>query len=119
MDREAQFTRAFFISLKSIEAAIGTRARMRQMIARYDNNVVEAWKHLKSEITYGFFELKQHGLLRYSIEYQMLLPEWRDIFDRNSREEAAKALAEIDPCSKWLARVDENYVLKEDVDASK
>jgi hypothetical protein len=65
-NREAQFTREFFSPLKTIEASIGTRSRLRRMMTKYDNNVVEAWKNLKNEITYGFFELKQHGLLAYS-----------------------------------------------------
>lgn len=111
-NREAEFTRAFFVSLKAIEASIGTRSRLRQMIARYDNNVVEAWKHLKNEVTYGFYELALNNLLDFSIEYQMLKPEWRDAFDRNQREEAVRALSDIDPKGDWYSRVDEDRCLK-------
>jgi hypothetical protein len=83
--KEAKFTREFFVSLRTIEASIGSRSRMRQMIERYGGNVVEAWKHLKSDITYGFYELAENGLLEYSIEYQMLRPEWRDIRTGSTR----------------------------------
>lgn len=109
---EIRFTQTFFQSLKTIEAAIGRRTRMRQIIERYDNNVVAAWKHLKSEVTFGFFELGRNQLLSYSIEYQMLKPEWRDVFEPAHRKEAVEALAEIDPKGDWLSRVDDDYVLE-------
>lgn len=109
--REASFSRAFFKNLEKIEAEIGRRSRIRQMIERYDNNVVEAWKHLTTEITYGMYELSTHGLLHLSIEALMLEAEWRDVFTRENRKEALNALVTLDQRSDWQSRVNDDYVL--------
>lgn len=110
--REVAFTRAFFQNLEQIEKKIRRRTAIRQMIERYDNNVVAAWQHLKpDEPTSGFMQLGENNLLHLSIEALMLEREWRDVFDREDRAEALWALTLFD--ITWNARVDDDLLLRE------